>query len=413
MRNALLALLVACGGGHGAQPDAAAVADAMPDAIAPDAATRLRLANGGVQLLVTGSATGFQITPADLATDSDVIEIHQEYYGVPWDEFAAGLPPPAAWQATMDAIAASAHATGKPIFLSVSMLDGTRKTLAPKPGNVANWAASCYDFASDGSAATYEHAYDAYVAWMIDEFQPTWLNFAIEVNLFFESCPSAASGLVTAANAAYAAIKAKQPSLIAFPSFEIDHLYGVATGSCAGGDQAACFDANYAVIAPMMRDRFAMSSYPIQLGGMSVAQLPADWFTRGAARGGERAVISETGTNDTPLAIDDPVNGCFTAVPGSDGDASAYLARVLDDGAAAKMDFVNWWSDRDLVDAQLMTSCPCTFDANWCAVDALFRGSDVATEDAGELALKAFGTMGLRDYAGNPKSFYSIWQAAR
>jgi hypothetical protein len=153
MRNCLLALLVACGGGHGAQPDAAAAVDASRDAISADAATRLQLANGGVQLLVTGSATGFQITPADLATDSDVIEIHQEYYGVPWDEFAAGQAPPAAWKATMDAIAASAHATGKPIFLSVSMLDGTRTTLAPKPGNVS-WAAHCYDFASDGSAAT-------------------------------------------------------------------------------------------------------------------------------------------------------------------------------------------------------------------------------------------------------------------
>jgi hypothetical protein len=412
MRNAVLALLIACGGGHGASPDGATHDASAIDAAAapPDAAAKLRLANGGVQLIVTGSNTGFQITPADLATDADVIEIHQEYYGVPWDEFAAGQAPPADWKATMDAIATSAHATGKPIFLSVSMLDGTRSTLAPKPGNVQNWAAHCYDFASDGSAATYAQAYDAYVAWMIDEFQPTWLNYAIEVNLFFENCPSAAAGLVTMANASYAAIKAKQASIVAFPSFQIDHLYGVATGSCTGGDQSACFDANYAVIAPMKRDRFAMSSYPIQLGGMSVAQLPADWFTRGAARAGESPLIAETGTNNTPIVLDDPTNGCITAVPGSDADAAAYLARVVGDGAAAKMDFVNWWSDRDLVDATVMTDCPCTFDASWCAVEQIFRGSNAATEDVGELTFKAFGTMGLRDYTGNPKSFYAVWR---
>jgi hypothetical protein len=411
MRHALLAMMIACGG-HNSQPadDAARASDA---AIAPDAGTRLQLANGGVQLLVTGSNTGFQITPAELATDSDAIEIHQEYYGVPWDEFAAGEPPPADWKATMDGIAATAHATGKPIFLSVSMLDGSRTTLAPKPDGVASWAAHCYDFASDGSAATYRAAYDAYVAWMIDEFSPTWLNFAIEVNLFFESCPSAATGLVAAANTSYAAIKAKQQSLIAFPSFQIDHLYGVASGSCTGSDQSACFDANYAVIAPMKRDRFAMSSYPIQLGGMTVAQLPTDWFTRGAARAGERPLIAETGTNDTPIVLDDPNAGCITAVPGSDGDAAAYVARVLADGSAANMDVVNWWSDRDLVDATLMTNCPCTFDASWCAVDALFRGSNAATEDAGELGLKAFGTMGLRDYAGNAKAVLATWEAAR
>src|ERR1700689_1702042 len=38
-----------------------------------------RLASGGVQLLVTGPAVGFQITPSNLATDVDIIEVHQEY----------------------------------------------------------------------------------------------------------------------------------------------------------------------------------------------------------------------------------------------------------------------------------------------------------------------------------------------
>jgi hypothetical protein len=420
MRPVILATLIACGG-HGSSPQDAPAGDAAIADAPADAAPRLLLANGGVQLLVTGSNIGLQITPADLASDSDVVEIHQEYYGVPWDALIAHQSLPAPWVAMMDSIAASARATGKPIFLSVSMLDGGRVTLAPKAvadgsGNlesIAGWAAHCYDFGSDGSAATYEQAYLDYVDWMIDEFQPSYMNFAIEVNLFFESCPSAASGLIGVANSAYTAIKAKQATIVAFPSFQIDHLYGVASGSCPGSDQSACFDTNYAQIAPMMRDRFAMSSYPIQLGGMAVAQLPADWFTRGAARGGERAVVAETGTNDTPVVVDDPTAGCVQLIAGSDGDESAYLARVLGDGAAAHMDFVNWWSDRDLVVADLMTNCPCTFDATWCAVEAAFRGSNAATEDVNELGLKAFGTMGLRTYDGTPKSFYSIWQNAR
>lgn len=423
MRPVMLAALIACGsnGNHATDATIDATIDAPPSDAPADAAPRMQLANGGVQLLITGPNLGLQITPADLASDADLIEIHQEIYGVPWDQLIAHTALPAPWVAMMDSIAASAHATGKPIFLSVSMLDGGRGTLAPKvtvdgSGNIgtdAGWAASCYDFASDGSAAVYQQAYLDYVDWMINEFGPSYINFAIEVNLFFEKCPSATAGLIGVANAAYAAIKAKQASLVAFPSFQIDHLYGVADGSCPGSDQDACFDTNYAQIAPMMRDRFAMSTYPIQLGGMAVAQLPADWFTRGAARGGERAVVAETGTNDTPTVIDDPTNGCETVIPGSDADEGGYLARVLGDGAAAHMDFVNWWSDRDLVVSQLMTNCPCTFDATWCEVEAAFRGSNVATEDVNELGLKVFGTMGLRDYSGNPKSFYSIWQAAR
>ena len=420
---ALLVVFAACGGGGGGATGAdAPPGDAARDAPAADAPpARPLLANGGVQIVITGPRLGLQITPADLAADSDVVEIHQEFYGVPWDEFLAHQPPPAAWVAIMDDIAASARATGKPVFLSVSMLDGGRSSLAAKTvvdgsGDVSatdGWAASCYDFATASDGAATEQAYLDYVSWMIDEFQPRWLNFAIEVNLFDEICPSAFPGLVAVANATYAAAKAKQASIVAFPSFQIDHLYGVATGSCGGADQAACFDANYADVVPMMRDRFAMSTYAVLGGEFSAATLPADWFSRGAARAHERELIAETGTNSSAIVIDDPNAGCQTLLPATEDDEAAYLARVLADASAQQMELVNWWSDRDLVDARLMTDCPCSFDATWCAVLDAFRGDDPATEDTGELALKAFGTMGLRAYDGTPKPLLATWNAAR
>ena len=84
------------------------------DFAAADAAIpRPQLASGGVQLLISGADLGLQITPADLAADSDVIEIHQEFYGVPWAAFLNDTAPPAAWVAKMDQIAGAAHATGK------------------------------------------------------------------------------------------------------------------------------------------------------------------------------------------------------------------------------------------------------------------------------------------------------------
>nr|HEX4312987.1 hypothetical protein [Kofleriaceae bacterium] len=425
---AIALVFAACGGGGGggSNPDAhrgdAGSGGSAGDAALVDAApARPLLASGGVQVLVTGPAIGLQITPADLGSDDDVLEIHQEFYGVPWDQFLAHQAPPAAWVAIMDGIAANARATGKPVFLSVSMLNGGRDTLAAKTavdgsGNVSatdDWAAHCYDFGSASDAAAIQQAYLDYVSWMIDEFGPQWLNFAIEVNLFDEPCHAQFPALVTAANATYAAIKAKQASIVAFPSFQIDHLYGVADGSCAGSDQAACFDANYADISTMTRDRFAMSSYAINLGGMTVASLPADWFSRGAARAGEREIIAETGTNSTPVVIDDPNAGCEQLISGDEPTAAAYLSRVLGDAYAQHIEVVNWWSDRDLVVQQVMTDCPCTFDQTWCAVVAAFRGTDPATEDFGELALKAFGTMGLRAYDGTPKSLLATWQAAR
>jgi hypothetical protein len=415
-------------GSTGAGGDAGETTDGAGSPDAGDAGPRrsFALASGGVQLLVTGPTLGLQITPANLADDDDAIEIHQEFYGIPWAAFEAGTPPPAEWTAQMDALAASAKAAAKPVFLSVTMLDGGRDHLAAETvidsGQVKtqdDWSASCYDFATAADAATVEQGYLRYVAWMIDEFSPRWLNVAVEVNLFFEKCPAAIGGLIGVANAAYDTAKAKSPSLVVFPSFQIDHLYGYSTDSCPNAAQrTACFDSAYAQIAPLKRDRFAMSTYPM-LGAFSgPADVPVDWFTRGSSRGGERPLIAETGWDSTPIVVQSATAGCATLFQGTEADETAYLGRVLDAAKAANMDLVNWWSDRDLVVSQLMTSCPCSFDSTWCTVLGIFRGppSDGGTDTQafGELSLKAFGTMGLRGYDGTPKStIYPVWSAAR
>jgi hypothetical protein len=77
--------------------------------------------------------------------------------------------------------------------------------------------------------------------------------------------------------------------------------------------------------------------------------------------------------------------------------------------------FVTYWSDRDLVRSELMTDCPCKFDATWCTVLDIFRGQGSAdAQFYGEVLLKAFGSMGLRHYDGTPKSAaLDAWSAFR
>ncbi|HEY4243869.1 MAG TPA: hypothetical protein VGM88_28845 [Kofleriaceae bacterium] len=421
MRRRLLVLLIAaaCGGGSDS-PDAAAPDAASPDA--PDAAGPTRsvyLANGGVQLLISGADIGLEIEPVELATDDDAIEIHQEFYGVPWQAFEAGTSPPAEWIAQMDRIRDFAQAIGKPVFLSITPLDGQRTHLADRTvisnGTVQSesWSAACYDFASAPDRDDVHAAYLAYIDWMLDEFHPTWLAHGVEVNLYFENCPNAVAGLQAALNDGYAEARAHQPGVIAFPTIQIDHLYGVADGSCASGNQSACFDANYAQISPLQRDRFAMSTYP--MNGIDISQLPADWFTRGPARGGEVGLVSETGTNSVDTVIETDTDQCVQVLAATEASEAAYLSRVLGEH---QLELVNWWSDRDLIVAPLMTDCPCTFDAAWCSVRDQFRGppptGSVDTQALGELSLKVFGTMGLRTYDGTPKTApYAAWQAAR
>ncbi len=404
-----------------------ATGDAASSNAADAGATRhFRLATTGAQLVVSGPALGFQLTAGNVIEDSDVVSVHQEFYGVPWDSFEANTAPPAEWASLMASLASAAKTAKKPVFLSISMLNGKRESLAAKTtimqGQVKSqddWSTRCYDFASAPDAASKRTAYLRYVAYMVEHFAPAYLNVAIEVNLFLEKCPAAAAGLVELINTVYAAVKKQAPATLVFPSIQIDHLYGYASDSCVDQTKRdACFDTNYAAVAGIKRDRFAMSSYPYMANFKSAAELPADWFKRGAARGGEIPLIAETGWPSTPIVVRAKDGKCLPYFSFDEATSAAYLARVLGDAKTQGLALVTWWSDRDLVVDKLMTDCPCSFDATWCSVLDIFRGPATAgttdTQLLGELLLKVFGTMGIRHYDGTPKPMhYAQWTAAR
>jgi hypothetical protein len=415
--------------GGGLATGTGAAGGSRADAAFPDdaggAPRRFRLATSGAQLVVSGPMLGLQLTAADLATDADVIAVHQEFYGVPWDAFTNGTPPPAEWTALMKSLAAGARSAMKPVFLSLTMLNGTRDRLAAttsiENGQVKTKDATsdaCYDFRAAPDGTSRRTAYLRYVEWMMDTFAPAYLNVAVEVNLFLEKCASAAPALVEVANAAYDAAKAKSPGTIVFPSIQIDHLYGYSKDSCPDQTaRGACFEKAYAAVTNLKRDRFAMSSYPYLSGVADPASLPADWFTRAAARGKERPLIAETGWLSTGLTAKARDGSCQPVFDFATADAAAYLGRVLADADSSGMDLATWWSDRDLLPERLMTNCPCTFDATWCGVVDVFRGAaPPGTADTGligEVLMKAFGTMGLRRYDGAPKPpLYGPWSAA-
>jgi hypothetical protein len=396
------------------------------DASEPSTPRKPLLATSGAQLRVTGERLGLQLTAANLVDDADVFAVHQEFYGIPWSAFEASTAPPAEWDALMHELAAQAMAAHKPVFLSISMLNGARQRLAATTridaGQVKtsdDTTAPCYDFATASDAASKRKAYLRYVEAMVELFQPAFVNLAIEVNLFFEKCPAAAPGLVEVINAAYDAAKAKRSQAVVFPSFQIDHLYGYSKDSCPDASQRAkCFDDHYAQLAGIKRDRFAMSSYPFLDQISTPSALPADWFERGAKRGKEQPLIAETGWLATPLAAKLDAGTCTRVFEYDDAASEAYLRRVLGDAARLEMDLVTWWSDRDLVPIELMTNCPCDFDATWCSVLEVLRGPAVAgTPEArfyNEVLLKAFGTMGLRRYDGTPRAGHiAAWAAAR
>jgi hypothetical protein len=375
--------------------------------------------------VVTGQPTGILLTPANLDTDVEVVAIHQEFYGVPWEAFAAGNAPPPAWAAQMSALASAARAARKKIFLSLSPLDGDRSSLAPRVRVVSGrevvesgWAPHCWDARTAADGQMWKDAYVGYVQWMVDLVQPEFLNVGIELNLWDLNCTAAWDGMVDLVNAAYDAAKSRSPATPVFPSIQIDALYGMAPGSCPPGmDAGTCYETSYSHLARVKRDRFAVSSYPYLGVVPSLAALPADWFTRAARRGGERALIAEAGWLSTSMVVQTSGGTCFTAMISDEAIAALYLDRLLSDAQAAGMDLVTWISDRDLLITPLMSDCGCHQSAEWCAVRDLFRGppptGSVDTQLQGELRMKGFGAMGLRTYDGTPKAApYRRWEEA-
>lgn len=84
-----------------------------------------------------------------------VINVHQDFFGVPWTDFAANTAPPPAWAAKMAEIAEQARATGKDVVLALAPLDGDRARLAPNVvvsatgfDVVHGWKPPCYDLAT-------------------------------------------------------------------------------------------------------------------------------------------------------------------------------------------------------------------------------------------------------------------------
>jgi hypothetical protein len=408
LTTALWGSTAACGGGAASTVDAAAADGARPDVPVDAGSTRrYRLAATGAQYFLGG---GLVLGDADLGRDVDVVSVHQDFYGVPWEAFAADTMLPPAWVATMDDLAARTRATGKEVFLSLAPLDGNRRALAPNVradgSKDFGWKAACYDLATAPDGARLRQAYARYVGWMVREFQPRWVNVAVELSLFMP-CGAAWEGMVDLERDAYAAAKAARADVVAFPSIQIDSLYGRAQGSCPTGMTAdQCYDVNYARLARLSRDRFAISTYPYGAAGIKTpADVPSDWFTRAADRGGERLVIAEAGWLST-AATGNLDGTCLTFFDQDAQAQAAYFDRLIAITQTHDVDLITWWSDRDLVPEPVMTSCPCTVDAAWCDVVAAFRatgGADPTAQFYGEAVLKMFGTMGLRTYDGTPR----------
>ncbi len=371
--------------------------------------------------------------------DRDLLSVHvDDFWGVPWDYCdASGCTNlPAAWVAQWQQLASDAKATGKRLYLALSPLGG-RRTLAPNvlPSGAtqADWNAQidgsgCYLFDSDPAAANYKASYISFLKYAIDLVGPDYFSPAIEMNIPFSICPAQKAAWIAWYGDVHAAIKVAYPSLVLFPTFQMDFMYGISGTACSSGTLAECFVSRLNEALTIPGDRIAFSSYPAAWVYHSEYNhsFPHDTFAAVALATSRKIWMSETGWPAVPLlssyahgasgSCGTPLYPSVLNVPGvgtfdlaNDTAQAEYMSWLLGQAQTYRMEAVVWWLNRDYLDNAVTGNeiCPCAPAGNsTCLLLDLFYsvgGNDI------ELLLRVFGNMALRDYAGNPRPAQAIW----
>lgn len=371
--------------------------------------------------------------------DKDMISIHvDDFIGIPWTQFEHGSPLPASWVSQVAAIRDGAAVSGKVIYLALGPLEG-RKILAKRVDDsgalVSNWApvdsSGCYPFATDSNATAYKSAYLNYVKYMVDQFHPTYLSIVIEMNIEFAACPAQKEAFKQWYTDLYHSVKEAYPSLVVFPTFQAEYMYGISDPSlwCGGvktdtswGD---CFQERLDEAAALPSDRMAYSTYPLAWINPPTApdhytpEAPLDdMFARTRRTTSRKIWISETGWTGlqiwTSYEHTAPPSSCgYIAIstPTIAGEITmtSYMNLLLAQAKKHQLEAVVWWLNRDLLDHQVAVSCSCAGTNATCSnLELLYQIGGTALE----IQYRFFGNMGLRYNDGTPRAaVHDVWMS--
>ena len=155
--------------------------------------------------------------------------------------------------------------------------------------------------------------------------------------------------------------------------------------------------------------------------------LPGDYFSRVKDRHPEvqRLGIAETGWNSASLFAGDE-EFCAENFPYSEEQfALDFATFVINSAHSLDFDLVNWFSFRDTLPAEVVSNCfprvdgtdpendACIGDFFCQAVNQAKNVVNIPGQDEifSEVVLKAFGTMGLKEYTGDSRDLlFRLWR---
>lgn len=355
--------------------------------------------------------------------DKDLISLHaDDFLGIPWENFMTGSAPPTDWTAKWENLANSAAASGKPIYVSLAPLGGGtgRRSLTvgvDGTGNKSaeNWAtpvdsSGCYVF-SDPGAEAYKQAYIRYCRYVIDLTHPRYFSPAIELSVSYTACPSQQSAMNNWYRDVHSSLKSAYPALIIFPTFQMEHMYGLVGGSACGNGMSrdACYEQRLREALAVPADRLAFSMYPNLWKFLGETVQQHDPFALAQSLTTKKIWVAETGWAAVRIPNPSDCSDLFPASIANNAIQDEYMTWLLGEAQTRGFEGVVWWLNRDFLDGPTAATCPCTGDTETCQFLAAFNAAGGAS---GELLLRMNANMALYEYDGTPRPALTTWQIA-
>ncbi|HSE42287.1 MAG TPA: hypothetical protein VLH08_16095 [Acidobacteriota bacterium] len=288
--------------------------------------------------------------------------------GVPWEESLHDRPYPP--EVLTSLRVRKRKLKGKKLFIHISPFNVTRTGLArywPRQAEEAlkeEWKQKTI------GDEEFKISYQKFCLELIRRFEPEYLAYAVDVNLFAQNRPNQWKEFVQFARDTYTELKKEYPDLPIFLNFNAGSFWKNP-------------DVQEKLISEVLpySDFIAVSAYPALAGLADVEKLPKDFFSRIAKLDKAKPfAIAETGY---PLPA-----GNTKANP-----QDKYLEFVLKESSKLDAEFVVWFHYRDFT-----------------KIAENAAQSLKSTQDSIKL-LDSRKDYGLVDDAGKPKTSHALWKS--
>ena len=259
--------------------------------------------------------------------------------GVPWTEALTGDAYPAAVNEELE-MRQSLTDPLTPAYVALSALSIGRDELAPYWGEdvsmerTGDWATANF---ADPDVRT---AYANFSVSLVDRFQPTWFNYAIEATDYLVHKPEQWNDFVGFAHHVHDAIKAEHPDVQLMISIALKHPDDPAS---------ALIRERFSDVLPYV-DVVGVSVYPYAFFGLTdggnPANLPQSWLSQVAdIAPGYPMAIAETAWIAEHLDVD---AGTWSLDVESSAEwQAAYVETLCTEANALDAQFITWWAVTD------------------------------------------------------------------